>query len=113
MSKESVYTSIHIYALAISFVALLCMVITLGIAAYDIVQISAPAFTYVPQSSYDYEEDRYITEEQTPYVIQLEKMNAARSLTTASIILVIDIALFLYHWKLANRPIMRRALASV
>ncbi len=112
MSERSVYTSIHIYALAFSFVALLCMVITLGIAAYDIVQITAPTFTYVPQSNYDYEEDRYITEEPTSQVIQLEKMNAARSLTAASIILIIDIALFLYHWKLANRPIMRRALVS-
>ncbi len=105
MSNKPVHPSIHAYALAISFLSLLCMVIALGIALFDIVQVLAPEFTYVPQKSYDYETNRYITEEPTPALIQLEKKNAERSLTLTTIVLVIDIALFSYHWNLANRPI--------
>ena len=105
MSNKAIHTSIHAYALLISLMTLLCMVVTLGVALYDVVQIVAPEFTYVPQKSYDYEVGGYITEEATPALIQLEKMNAARSLTLTTIILIIDVVLFIYHWRLANRPV--------
>ncbi len=36
---------IQIYALCVCFSALLCFVIALGVGLYDIVQITAPAFT--------------------------------------------------------------------
>ena len=114
MSTKPIHHLIQKYALAISFLTLLCMVITLGIALFDIVQITAPQFTYVPQENYVVSETSNPTMGDTPAInvaeesarsIRLEKMNAARSLTQAIIILIIDIALFIYHWKLANRPV--------
>ena len=107
MSEKAVHTSIHFYALLISFATLLCMIITLGVALYDIVQVVVPEFTCVPPTSYDYEKNRQVIEKTTPVDIQLEKMNGARSLTRGSFILLIDVVLFLYHWRLANRPVRR------
>ncbi len=102
MSKKDIHPLIQKYALAISFLTLLCMVITLGIALYDVAQITMPQFTYVPNG---YEED-------IDSAIQLEKMNAVRSLIQASIILLIDVALFIPHWKLGNRPVRGELLAA-
>ncbi len=95
MSEKTIHPLIQKYALMISFLTLLCMVITLGIALYDVVQIAAPQFTYIPV------EIGKVSEQ----AIALEKMNAIRSLIQALIILLIDVGLFIPHWKLGNRPV--------
>ncbi|MCF6277554.1 MAG: hypothetical protein L3J16_02245 [Anaerolineales bacterium] len=109
------------YALAISFFTLLCMVIALGIALYDIVQIVAPQLTYV-QQEYMVAETSSVTMGETPaptfkeeeltQAIQRERTNATRSLIQSAIILLLDVALFLYHWRLANRPVQDKLLPA-
>lgn len=95
-------TPIQVYALTVCFAALLCFVITFGIAVYDVVQIAAPEFTYSPDA-YSLEPAPGTIEYQE--AIQDEKHGAARSLVQTSIILLIDIAVFTFHWKVANRSI--------
>ena len=51
-------TIIEIYALAVCFVAVICLVISLGIGLYDLVEISNPEFTI---SSHEYK--KYQTNE--------------------------------------------------
>ncbi len=93
-------TPIQIYALTVCFAALLCFVITLGIAAYDVVQVAAPEFTYSPEA---YSPEPAPGTAEYREAIQGEKHRAARSLVQASIILLIDLAVFTFHWKVANR----------
>lgn len=96
-------TLVQIYALAVCFGALICLVITLGIAIYDVVQIAAPEFTYNPP---EYSIDSLPKPGTSEYqeVIQNEKKRAARSLVQTSIILIIDLGVFAFHWKIASRP---------
>ena len=95
-------TPIQVYALVVCFAALLCFVITLGIAVYDIVQIAAPEFTYTPPM---YISDELSTPGTTEYEngVQNERKAAARSLVQTSIILLIDLGVYASHWKIANR----------
>lgn len=112
-SNKTISPLVQKYALAISFLTLLCMVITLGVALYDVVQIIAPQFTYIPQNYVVSETSNAAMgeapainmKEEPDHSIQLEKMNAARSLTQAAIILLIDTVVFMFHWKLSNRPL--------
>ena len=121
-SDKPISPIVQKYALAISFLNLLCMVITLGIALYDVVQVIAPQFTYVPQQNYVVSEESNpstgevpaisLKEEETTRAIQQEKMTAARSLTQAIIILMIDAVLFIIHWQLGNRPVRGDLVAA-
>ena len=94
-------TPIQIYALVVCFAALLCFVITLGVAMYDVVQIAAPEFTYTPPM---YVSDALATPGTTEYQagVENERKNATKSLVQASIILLIDLGVYLSHWKIAN-----------
>ena len=97
-------TPIQIYALTVCFTALLCFVVALGILAYDMVQFTAPEFTYNPPTyPYDPLPDPGTTEYEES--VQYEKRAAARSLVQTSIILLIDIGVFAFHWRVANRVV--------
>ncbi len=124
---------LEIYALAICFVALLCLITALGIGVYDLIQIANPEFTL---SAYEYErhqsneafrptsvrEFRGISpaipvgpteqseEEQTRQreasyqtALRSEQRRAGQSLTMMAIVLVIDVLVFLPHWLLVRR----------
>ena len=94
-------TPIQVYALVVCFAALICFVITLGIAVYDVVQIAAPEFTYTPEP---YISDALSTPGTPEYVngVQSERKDAAKSLVQTSIILLIDLGVYIAHWKIAN-----------
>ena len=128
---------LEVYALAVCFITVVCFVISLGIAIYDVIQIANPEFTL---NSYEYKrhqsndeywksyegnrlqsyEGRRVGEsremqrpseaelskqrsESYRLSIESEKRDAFQSLTTASIILVIDVIVFLVHWLIARR----------
>jgi hypothetical protein len=94
-------TPIQIYALIVCFATLICFVITLGIAIYDVVQIAAPEFTYTPEP---YISDALSTPGTPEYEkgVQDERKHAAQSLVQTSIILLIDLGVYVTHWKIAN-----------
>ncbi len=120
---------LEVYALAVCFATIVCFVVALGVAIYDIIQISSPEFTL---SSYEYNRhqsndvfwerykygyDNRDKEMQRPpeemltkqrlesyhQVIKAERRDAFQSLTLSSIILVIDVIVFLVHWRVARR----------
>lgn len=94
-------TPIQIYALSVCFMAILCFIITLGIALYDIVQIVNPEFTYSPPEFIVSPIPKPGTSEYQE-ALETEKNRASRSLVQTSIILVIDLGVFYFHWKIAN-----------
>jgi hypothetical protein len=102
-------TPVQVYALIVCFVALLCFVVTLGIAIYDIVQIAAPEFTYTPEP---YISDALSTPGTPEYEtgVQNERKNATKSLVQTSIILLIDLGVYAFHWKLANYTLQQKQL---
>ncbi len=122
-------TVIEIYAMAVCFVAVVCLVISLGIGLYDLVEISNPEFTI---SSYEYKKhqsnesflkgdcgkeketlvdkkiptDEEITRQRLASfqnLIAIERRDAFQSLTLVSIILILNIILFFIHWRIAKR----------
>ncbi len=97
-------TPIQIYALAVCFAALICFVITLGILAYDLVQISVPEFTYNPPS-FSVDLPPKPGTNQYEEAIMNERNRATRSLVQTSIILLIDLGVFIFHWRVANRVV--------
>lgn len=121
-------TILEVYALAVCFAAIVCSVIVLGIAIFDVIQIMKPEFT---MNSHEYNRhqsnnafwersgacDNKDKEKQRPneeeltkrrlasfqQTIKTEQRAALQSITIATIILIIDIILFLIHWKIAQR----------
>ncbi|MEW6416991.1 MAG: hypothetical protein AB1480_02595 [Nitrospirota bacterium] len=120
---------LEIYALAVCFATIVCFVIALGIALYDVIEISNPEFTL---SSHEYNRhqsndafwknyqcgyDKKDKEMQRPsdeelsrqrlesyqQAVKSERRDAFQGLTRASIILTIDIFIFLVHWRVALR----------
>ena len=127
---------LEVYALAVCFATIVCFVISLGVAIYDIVRIANPEFTL---SSHEYNrhqsndafwdsyKSRYdnkdkelnrpieedLTKQRTASYqqeIKSEKRNGYQSITISSIVLIIDIVVFLIHWLIARRA---RAINSV
>ena len=91
---------VEIYALAVCFCALLCFTVAFGIGSYDIVQIAAPEFTLSSdESSMEYS-GRFCKDSSA---VIGEQRSAAQSLTKVAIILIIDSAIFLIHWRMAGR----------
>ncbi len=120
--KKSIF---EVYALTVCFATIVCFVVALGIAIYDFVRIANPEFTL---SSYEYRRyqnnDEYWMSYQHGYnkkgvprpseeeltkqrlksyrlAIKVEKKDAFQSLTICSIILVINIIVFIVHWLVA------------
>tara|TARA_R110002167_G_scaffold201154_2_gene404692 strand:+ start:700 stop:1098 length:399 start_codon:yes stop_codon:yes gene_type:complete len=122
---------LEIYALAICFFAVVCVVFTLSFAAWNVVKLTAPSFTL---NSYQYgcmqTNDTYkncyanngeFTRKENPQVfptgealtkarvsayqtaIHGEQRNALQDLVQEMIILIIALLLFGMHWKVARR----------
>ncbi len=130
---------LEIYALAVCFVALVCLIIALGIGVYDLIQIANPEFTInayeyqryqsneafgrspriemrgvapgVPIEPTEPSEEELTSQREESYqaALRSERRQAGQSLTMIAIVLVIDVLVFLPHWLLARR---RRAVST-
>ena len=122
-------TLLEIYALAVCFITVTCFVIVLGMAIWNVVEISAPEFTLETQTYEQHQTDeaflenlinQYRPEEiqktyqapegealttarQASYVsvLRSERRGAMQSFLRNLIILVIDLVVFIVHWKVA------------
>ncbi|MGR8978907.1 MAG: hypothetical protein ACU84H_02280 [Gammaproteobacteria bacterium] len=67
-------TIIEIYALAVCFFSVACLVITLGIALYDLVGIAAPAFTLDTRDYERHQSDQAFLESggTTTHIVRVE-----------------------------------------
>jgi len=120
---------LEVYALAVCFATIVCFAVALGVAIYDGVRITHPDFT-MNSSKYDEHQSndaffknnkfRYSDKERNynrPPDDQLtkeriesyqtafksERRDGFQSLTICLIIIIIDIVIFLIHWRLARR----------
>jgi hypothetical protein len=110
---------IQAYALAVCFAALMCLVVALGIAGYDLIQIAAPGFTLQPNPWWESNEQYLIyhpdKKELPPQEIARlrdadriaaiagERRQATQSLVFVSIVLLIDVVVYIVHWRMAKR----------
>jgi hypothetical protein len=119
---------LEIYALAVCFATIVCFVVALGIALYDVIQIANPEFTlnsneYNRHQSNDafwnscdqYEskekdkkrptEDELTKRRMESYrqALQSERRDAFQGITKAIIVILIDIVFFFAHWRIARR----------
>lgn len=120
---------LEIYALAVCFVTVICFAITLGIGIYDVVEITHPdltlwahqykshqtneAFTADwPQERRAIGEDAITKQRETSYRITLaaERRSGIQSGVRVLIVVFINIALFLTHWRLAKQT--RKAMTE-
>ena len=117
-------TILEIYALAVCFVTLVCFVITLGIAGYDLLEMTVPEFT-LESSKYQkhqtneaftkscgddtkYEllsEDEITEKREKSYkaILKSEKRDGIQSFIQCLIILIIDCGVFWSHWYIARK----------
>lgn len=111
-------SAIQIYALAVCFATLMCLVVSLGIGLYDGVQIAFPDFTLSAWQPYEsnsqfvlfWPDKKDLPDEQVTKLredayrdaLHGERHAAKQSLVFVSIILVIDIVVYAIHWKIAR-----------
>ena len=122
---------VEMYALAVCFVTLICFAVALGIGIYDLVQITIPEFT-INTYEYERRQSDAVflgsprlprlpqersTETPAPSDEELERRReeiyqtalaseqrlGAQSLTMISIILFINLLVFIPHWFLVRR----------
>jgi hypothetical protein len=127
---------LELYALSVCFIIVTCFVVATGVAIYNIVRVANPEFTL---SSYEYkkyqnndefwksyscgygskEKDMQRPPEETltkqrlegyPLAIASERRNASQTLTISSIIVMINVVVFLIHWHIARRTREHNAL---
>lgn len=119
---------LEIYALAVCFATIGCFVIALGIAIFDVIQITNPEFTlssheynrhqsndafWTNSNKYDNDKknkkrpsDEELTKrrlESYRQAIQSERRDAFQGITKALIIIIIDVVFFMVHWRIARR----------
>ncbi len=112
---------LEIYALAVCFVTVICFAIVLGIGLYDILEMSNPEMTI---KSYQYQrhqsneafsrnkskyKEKYseaeitkIREKSYSVALKAEQRDAIQSFIRVLIIMLIDIIIFLIHWRLGK-----------
>lgn len=124
-------TPIQWYALAVCFAGLMCFMVALGIAVYDVVELADPAVTngqlmvYASSERYVHafpdkarlavaERESARVFERAVYVESIRHA-ARQSLIFAGIVLAIDAVVFVLHWWIAGgfARASRHALASV
>jgi hypothetical protein len=108
---------ISVYALAVCFCTLMCLVIVLGIGLYDLVRIVAPQFTldqswiqtdaqflaYYPQKKeLSAEEIKALRAEYRMSAVQGERHVALQRFVWLAIIATIDGVVYALHWRLAR-----------
>ena len=112
-------SAIQIYALVVCFATLMCLVVSLGLGLYDVVRIAAPAFTLSGWQPYEsnaefvlfWPDKKDLPDEELTRVRQAayqdalagERHAAEQSAVFIAIILLIDIAVYVAHWRLARR----------
>jgi hypothetical protein len=110
---------VQVYALAVCFATLMCLVVALGVGLYDVVQIAAPKFTlayyepyrsnatftrlYPDQGTRPENELTQVREQMLADALHAERRSATQSLVFAAIILAIDVIVFGAHWRIAKR----------
>ena len=115
------------YALIVCFSTLMCLVVALGIALYDAVQIAAPGFTVQQSPAWQSDEsflvyhphmkDRpaqevaRLRENERSYALVEERRAATQSLVFTSIIVFIDAVVYAIHWWLAKKFDIRLSAA--
>lgn len=79
-------TIIEIYALAVCFFSVACLVITLGIALYDLVGIAAPAFTLDTRDYERHQSDQAFLESggTTTHIVRVEGGERREEITSAT-----------------------------
>ena len=123
---------LEVYALAVCFFTVACFVVALGIGLYSLVQIANPEFTldseqynrhqtndafwnsnpiFAPSLDGDGKQKARPPEseltkqrlESYELAIKAEKRNGSQSLVKTLIVVLIDIAVFYAHWRIAKR----------
>lgn len=124
-------TILEIYAFAVCFFAVACVVVTFGLVAWDFVQLSAPHFTinsvqyqchqsdgayqncFANDAKYTRDENQIAfpsgaqlrTKRIADYaqIIHAEKRRALQGIAQKAIVLLLNLCVFLIHWRLAKR----------
>jgi len=110
---------IQLYALTVCFATLMCLVVALGLACYDVIRIAAPSFTvpnYAALQSDEYylmyhpdkkdlpkRELTALREKYREDALQEERHGAQQRFVFEAIILVIDVVVYAVHWRIARR----------
>ena len=131
-------TILEIYALSVCFVAIVCLVIATGVAAYCVVQIAAPEFTMSGPTYNQYQSNdaywascapgiRYCAsgdkkmerppepeltkQRETGFVnaVTSERRDGAQGLVKSVIFILVAAVVFVAHWYLGRRERARAA----
>ncbi len=110
---------IQVYALTVCFCTLMCGVIALGVAGYDMVRIAAPGFTISSGAIWSSDEQFLLyypdkkgigpmeianfRESQRREALSTERKTGQQGFVYALIILAIDAAVYAIHWRIARR----------
>jgi hypothetical protein len=121
---------IQLYALAVCFATLMCLVVALGLGTYDLVRIGAPSFTvqdygywqsdeqlllyYPDKKEMPLHERDAFREGQSLAAVKAERRGALQRLVFVAIILGIDVVVYAIHWRIAKRmePLPREGAKS-
>ena len=117
---------IQLYALAVCFATLMCLVVALGLGIYDVVRIAAPAFTvqdsmlwrsdehflmyYPDRKDLPPAERAALRENYRLEAVETERLGAQQRLAFVAIILVIDAVVYAIHWNIAGRTELQSVL---
>ncbi len=110
---------IQVYALAVCFFSLSCLIVALGIGLYDVVQMAVPDFTLQGYPSWEtneqfvyYHPDKkdlpevevtVLRKAELAIAVAGERKEALRSAVFVGIIIMIDSVVFAIHWIIAKR----------
>ena len=110
---------IQFYALTVAFCTLMCGIVALGVATYDVVRIAAPGFTiadgaiwvsdeqfllyYPDKKGLSPAEIDEFRENQRREALAAERKTGQQGLVVAAIILVIDASVYWVHWRIARK----------
>jgi hypothetical protein len=110
---------IQLYALAVCFATLMCLVIALGLGLYDLIRVAAPGFTvqdygmwqsdeqlllyYPDKKDMQFAERTAFRENQRAAAVSSERRSALQRLVFVAIILGIDMVVYALHWRIARR----------
>lgn len=120
---------LEIYALAVCFVMVICFAVALGIGVYDLLKMVNPKMTLKSYAYQCHQTNEAFTrnwskDKEKPskhkitqmreksYLIALkaEKRDAVQSFIRMLIVFLIDLVIFLIHWRLARKA--REAVAT-
>ena len=119
---------IQLYALAVCFATLMCLVVALGLGIYDVVRIVAPAFTV--QDSMLWRSDEHflmynpdkkdlppderaaLREKYRLEALDTERHSAQQRLVFVAILLAIDAVVYAIHWSIARRTEFQSASSA-